>query len=79
MFRNIRTKVATIPANNLRYYRIMKLMTQRELAKASGVSQVTISFTETMQSEPMGLTKQKLARALKVAPEKIFPPRGRGK
>jgi len=63
--------------NYLRDYRVKKLMTQKELAKASGVSQVTISFIENQLSEPMELTKQKLARALKVAPEKLFPPRTR--
>ncbi len=61
--------------NNLRAYRVKKLMTQKGLAKASGVSQVTISFIENGLSEPMDLTKQKLARALKVDPEKIFPPK----
>ncbi len=63
--------------NHLREYRVKKLMTQKELAKASGVSQVTISFIENQLSEPMDLTKQKLARALKVAAEKIFPPKDR--
>ena len=61
--------------NNLRAYRVKKLMTQKDLAKASGVSQVTISFIENGLSEPMDLTKQKLARALKVEPEKLFPPK----
>lgn len=63
--------------NYLREFRVRKLMTQKELAKASGVSQVTISFIENQLSEPMDLTKQKLARALKVEPEKLFPPRDR--
>jgi transcriptional regulator with XRE-family HTH domain len=63
--------------NYLRDYRVKKLMTQKELAKASGVSQVTISFIENQLSEPMELTKQKLARALKIAPEKLFPPKNR--
>ncbi len=61
--------------NYLRDYRVKKLMTQKELAKASGVSQVTISFIENQLSEPMELTKQKLSRALKVPPEKLFPPK----
>jgi len=61
--------------NNLRAYRIKKLMTQKDLAKASGVSQVTISFIENGLSEPLDLTKQKLSRALKIEPEKLFPPR----
>ena len=59
--------------NNLRAYRVKKLMTQKDLAKASGVSQVTISFIENGLSEPMDLTKQKLSRALKVEPEILFP------
>jgi transcriptional regulator with XRE-family HTH domain len=63
--------------NYLREFRVRKLMTQKELAKASGVSQVTISFIENQLSEPMDLTKQKLARALKVEPEKLFPPKER--
>jgi transcriptional regulator with XRE-family HTH domain len=61
--------------NNLRAFRVKKLMTQKDLAKASGVSQVTISFIENGLSEPMDLTKQKLARALKIEPEKLFPPK----
>ena len=61
--------------NYLRDFRVKKLMTQKELAKASGVSQVTISFIENQLSEPMELTKQKLARALKIDPLKLFPPR----
>jgi transcriptional regulator with XRE-family HTH domain len=65
--------------NYLRDFRVRKLMTQKELAKASGVSQVTISFIENQLSEPMELTKQKLARALKIAPEKLFPPKTRKK
>ncbi|HDS30352.1 MAG TPA: XRE family transcriptional regulator [Firmicutes bacterium] len=63
--------------NYLREFRVRKLMTQKELAKVSGVSQVTISFIENQLSEPMDLTKQKLARALKVEPEALFPPRER--
>jgi len=63
--------------NHLREWRVKKLMTQKELAKASGVSQVTISFIENQLSDPMNLTKQKLARALKVEVEQIFPPRDR--
>jgi len=63
-----------LSTNHLQDYRVKKLMTQKELAKASGVSQVTISFIENCLSEPMELTKQKLARALKVDVKKIFPP-----
>ncbi|MFH0912632.1 MAG: helix-turn-helix transcriptional regulator [Patescibacteria group bacterium] len=68
-------KETTAQPNCLRDCRIKKLMSQKELAAASGISQVTISFIENQLSEPMELTKQKLARALKVAPEKLFPPK----
>jgi len=61
--------------NNLRAYRVKKLMTQRDLAKASGVSQMVISFIENGLSEAMDLTQEKLARALKVEREKLFPRR----
>jgi len=54
-------------------------MTQKELAKTSGISQVTISFIENQLSDPMELTKEKLSRALKVPPDKLFPPQRRGK
>ena len=61
--------------NYLRDYRVKKLMTQKELAKASGVSQATISLIENQLQQPMELTKQKLARALKISPDKLFPPK----
>jgi len=59
--------------NYLRDYRVKKLMTQKELAKASGISQVQISFIENDLSDPMELTKQKLALALQMPVEEIFP------
>ena len=61
--------------NNLREFRIKQLLTQKQLAEKSGVSQVTISFIENQLSNPMDLTKQKLARALAVTPEELFPER----
>ncbi|MCG3152728.1 MAG: hypothetical protein GEEBNDBF_02031 [bacterium] len=63
--------------NHLREFRIKQLMTQKQLAEKSGVSQVTISFIENQLSNPMDLTKQKLAQALAVAPEDLFPERPR--
>ena len=63
--------------NNLRAYRVKKLMTQKDLAKVSGVSQVTISFIENGLSEPMDMTAERLAKALKVEVEKLFPKGGR--
>jgi transcriptional regulator with XRE-family HTH domain len=65
--------------NNLREFRIKKLMTQKELAEKSGVSQVTISFIENSLSVPMDLTKQKLARALRCTPVALFPEESRKK
>ena len=59
--------------NNLREYRIKQLMTQKRLAEKSGVDQVTISFIENQLSNPMDKTKQKLARALGVDQEVLFP------
>lgn len=59
--------------NNLKEYRIRKLMTQKELAKTSGVSQITICHTEIGRSEPSDLTKQRLSVGLKIAKEKLFP------
>lgn len=60
-------------SNKLREYRINQLMTQKELAKKSGVSQVTISLLENQHSYPMELTAEKLARALSADRKKIFP------
>ena len=59
--------------NNLREFRLKKLMTQKKLAEKSGISDVTISFIENSLSVPMDLTKQKLARALKCTPKDLFP------
>ena len=59
--------------NHLRDFRIKQLITQKELAELSGVSQVTISFIETGLSVPMNLTKEKLARALKIRVSQLFP------
>ena len=63
--------------NYLRDYRVKKLMTIEDLSKKSGVSQVTISFIENQLAKPMEFTKQKLARALKIDMDKIFPKKAR--
>lgn len=61
-------------AHLMRQYRTKKGMTQMELAIASGISQVTISFIESYRvGNPTEITKRKLARALKVSRNKIFP------
>ncbi len=60
--------------NYLKHYRTKhNKWTQGELAKASGISQVQISFIENGLSEPMELTKEKLAQALKVPVAELFP------
>jgi len=47
------------------------------LAKASGVSQVTISFIEAGLLNPDKITRQKLAKPLGVEPEILFPVKAR--
>ena len=59
--------------NNLRELRIQKLMSQKELSNKSGVSQVTISFIENGLTIPMDLTRRKLAKALRIKPDELFP------
>lgn len=61
--------------NYLNHYRVKKLLTQRALAKISGITQVTISFIENDHTKkPQDLTKERLARALDVSVDKLFPP-----
>ena len=51
--------------NKLRVRRLRKkFWTQKELAEASGVNKVTISFIETGRASPMDITLAKLANAL---------------
>ena len=50
--------------NKLRLRRLKKLMTQRELAEKSGITQTTISLTECEHSRPENITLAKLANAL---------------
>lgn len=60
--------------NNLKEFRIRKLMTQKDLSEKSGVSQVTISFLENdLVENPTDLTKQKLAMALRCTSLQLFP------
>lgn len=73
---NVRRESPTrreIPPNSLREVRTKKLLTQRELAKLSGLTQVTISFIENGLADPMDLTKAKLAKALGVSVKTLFP------
>jgi DNA-binding XRE family transcriptional regulator len=58
----------------LRMLRRRAVMTQRELAEASGVAQVTIAFIEAGRQEPRPRTIRKLARALAVKPTALTTP-----
>lgn len=64
-----------VPPNNLRRFRLRAIMTQHQLAAASKVSQVTISFIENCLQLPYGLTCVKLANALGKPIEDVFPGR----
>lgn len=48
--------------------------TQERLADVSGVDQTTISRIEVTSSQPSGDTKARLAAALNVSVEQLFPP-----
>jgi transcriptional regulator with XRE-family HTH domain len=56
----------------LRDLRKRALMSQRELAKRSGVGVTTIVRIERNQVEPHGSTIRKLAEALSVKPYELF-------
>jgi transcriptional regulator with XRE-family HTH domain len=56
----------------LRDLRKRALMSQRELAKRSGVGVTTIVRIERNQVEPQGATIRKLAEALGVQPRELF-------
>lgn len=63
-------------ASNLSWLRIvrdLRGMSQRELAAASGVSQVAISKLENELRSPRWTTARVLADALGVPPEQLFP------
>jgi transcriptional regulator with XRE-family HTH domain len=55
----------------LRHLRKRALMSQRELAKRSGVGVTTIVRIERNQVEPHGATIRKLAQALEVDPAEL--------
>jgi transcriptional regulator with XRE-family HTH domain len=48
-------------------------MTQRDLAKAAGLTQVTISNIEIGKHEPEDYTKFRLAKALECTVDELFP------
>ena len=62
--------------DRLRDLRKRALMSQRELAKRSGVGVTTIVRIERNQVEPHGRTIRKLAEALEVAPEELVKTEG---
>lgn len=74
-----RPSVTAIPDNGdmgrdvgvrLRHARKLRVLTQQELAKASGVKQATISDLETGESKsPVGTNLIRLAQTLNVSPE----------
>jgi DNA-binding XRE family transcriptional regulator len=59
--------------NYLIRYRVNALLSQRGLARASGVSERTIVAIETQGRTSHPLTKAKLARALGVEAKDIWP------
>ena len=62
--------------DRLRDLRKRALMSQRELAKRSGVGVTTIVRIERNQVEPHGRTIRRLAEALEVAPEELVKTEG---
>lgn len=59
---------------SLRAFRNAKSMSQADLAEAAGVDQTTISTIEVGKNQnPSWETVVRLARALGVAPEDLFP------
>ncbi len=61
------------PKNNLESIRTDKLMTQDELAQEAGVAKTTISRVENGHINPTQITKKRLAKALGVPVDEIFP------
>ena len=52
--------------NKLRAMRLLKNMTQQELAESSGISRTSVSLIETGAFEPNIITVKKLAHALDI-------------
>ena len=61
-----------LPLPRLRAVRIRRLMSQEDLAKASGVGEVTISRIENGQQDARLSTIRKLAHALDVPAEELM-------
>lgn len=60
--------------NKLRDVRVLKRISQMQLRLLSGVNQTKISWIENGFIKPKPEEKIKLARALGVNPEELFPP-----
>lgn len=78
------TELPTIPAiprgcqslTWLRVIREIRGLTQDDLAAAAQISKISISRLETGHRAPRWSTARKLAQALNVAPEQLFPDEG---
>lgn len=57
----------------LRVVRELRGMTQTDLAEASGVSKVALSKLENGHRQPQWGTVRRLAKALDVEPDQLFP------
>jgi transcriptional regulator with XRE-family HTH domain len=58
--------------SNLRRFRELRALSQRELAARARLSVTTVNRIETMQRRPMPRTIRKLAEALDVTPEELL-------
>lgn len=58
--------------SNLRRFRELRALSQRELAARARLSVTTVNRIETMQRRPMPRTVRKLAEALDVTPEALL-------
>ena len=65
--------------NNLKHYRQKRGMTQARLAGVAGISVQALQFLEYGHFKPRHATAQKLAKALGVPAETLFPVEGSGK
>ncbi len=62
---------------NVRRLRVLRALSQRELAVRAKLSVTTVNRVETGQRRPMPRTVRKLAEALGVTPEKLLAEQSR--
>ena len=67
------TAQKTIAQNRLREFRITPRISQWQLALTSGVMQSRISLIENLLVKPTEKEKKRLAEALKIVVEEVFP------